>query len=101
MVGLTVALLAGAVVGGCGGDSADDERDALTEDLLEETGGALDEATARCVADGLQDQFGDESFEQILDAASGRGTEEEAVRVQVIDIFAGCDALGPIIDDAP
>lgn len=100
MLGLTVTLLVGAVLTGCGGDSVDDETDALTEDLLEETDGALDESTARCVADGLQDEFGDESFDQILDAASGRGAEEE-VRIQVIDIFAGCDALGPIIDDAP
>lgn len=101
MLGLAIGLAAGAVLTGCSGDSADDERDALADDLLEETGGALDQATARCVADGLQDEFGDDSFEQILEAASGDGSEEEAVRIQVIDIFAGCDALGPIIDDAP
>lgn len=101
MLGSIAALLACAVLAGCGGDSADDDRDALADDLLEETDGALDESTARCVADGLQDEFGDDSFEQILDAASGSGTEGDEVRVQVIDIFAGCDALGPIIDDAP
>lgn len=98
---LTVALLASAAVAGCGADPASDDRDALAEELREETGGALDEATARCVSEGLRDGFGDDSFEQIVDAASGRGTDAEAVRMRVIDVFAGCDALGPIIDDAP
>lgn len=85
----------------CGNTSADDEREQLAEDLVSETGGELDDSTARCVADGLYEEFGDGSFERVLAAASGAQDDDEETRVMVIDIFASCDALAPIIDDSP
>lgn len=97
---LAATVLAGASIVACGGTSADEERDALAEDLEEETDGALDDATARCVADALHEAFGDESFARVLDAAAG-DEDDPDVRIQVIDIFSACDALGPIIDDSP
>ena len=91
-------LVLGAALIGCSNTSADEERQRLAEDLVEETDGALDDATARCVADALHDEYGDESFRRVIDTASGE-TEDDDVRTQVIDIFASCDALEPIIDD--
>jgi hypothetical protein len=100
LVGLATAVLAGASIVACGGTSAEEEREALAEDLVEETDGALDDATARCVADALHEAFGDESFARVLGAAAGDEADPD-VRIQVIDIFSACDALGPIIDDTP
>lgn len=87
--------------GACGGGlSADDERRHLADDLIAETDGALDEDAARCTADALHDTFGDDSFDRVLEAAAAPPGDEAAadVRTRVIDIFASCDALGPIID---
>lgn len=87
---------------GCGGElSADEQRQRLAEDLVTETDGALDDERARCVADALHEQYGDDSFQRVLDAAARPQTTTDAnadVRSEVIDIFASCDALDPIID---
>ncbi len=65
---------------------------------MTETGGALDNPTASCVADGLYQAYGDHAFQAVLDAAKGPGDAPDDVRNRVIDIFAGCDAIGAIID---
>lgn len=96
---MIVGLIAIAAVTACAGSSAEEERQRLADDLVDETDGALDEDTARCVADGLHEEYGDESFEQVLEAASDRADTDADVRTQVIEIFASCDALEPIIDD--
>ena len=83
----------------CSGSDEDGTRRRLAEDLVRETDGRLDRDTADCVAAGLDEEFGDRSFEEVLDAAAGRGAgREDAVRMQVIDIFSECDALGEIAD---
>lgn len=100
--GAAMLTLAATVLLACGGTSAEAERERLTDDLVAETDGALDDETARCVADALYEEFGDDSFEQVVEAAADRDADtDDAVRLQVIDIFAGCDALEPIIDDTP
>lgn len=96
---MIVGLVATGALTACGGSSAEEERQRLADDLVEETDGALDDDTARCVADALHDRYGDESFEQVLEAASNRSDGDADVRTEVIDIFASCDALEPIIDD--
>jgi hypothetical protein len=91
------ALATAVVLTGCGGDG--DETDRLADELVSETGGALDDTQARCVADGLVDSFGDDSFREVLDAAEGSGEDADDVRVEVIDIFASCDALDAVVLD--
>lgn len=80
--------------------SAEERRDESVEDLAEdlraETAGALDEETSTCVAAGLVDSVGVERFEQVVDAAA-EGDDDE-LRQQVVDVFASCDALGPLLD---
>lgn len=78
--------LAAVAAGACGED-----RD-LADDLVEVTDGALDADQAACVADGLESSFGDDSFRALDDA-------DEAVRLEVIDIFAACDALDAVLLD--
>lgn len=80
---------------GCGGD--DDDTAQLAAELVEETGGALDDEQATCVAEGLADSFGDDSFRAVLDAARGSGDDADDVRFEVIDIFAACDALDAVV----
>lgn len=94
LVGVGVSVLA------CGGSSSEEQRQQLAEDLVAETDGALDDSTARCVADGLHDEFGEDSFERVVHAAPDAEDDDET-RVQVIDIFAECNALSPLIDDSP
>lgn len=89
---LVVALL---LVAACG--SSDGNADQLATELVAETGGALDDQQATCVAEGLIEAFGDDSFRQVLDAAEGTGESADDVRVQVIDIFASCDALDAVM----
>jgi hypothetical protein len=89
--------LASLAVVACGDSSAEEERERLADELVTETDGALEPATARCVADDLHDRFGADSFRRLLDAT---GSDDEAdVRREVIEVFARCDALPAIIDD--
>lgn len=97
MVGLVIVVALPAVAA-CG-DDADDDADRIATELVDETGGALDESQAACVADGLVASFGDDSFRAVLDAANGDGETAEDVRVEVIDIFAACDALDAVVLD--
>lgn len=104
---LLLLVVLGLGVGACGDDGPDRER--LAEDLIAETDGALDEEQAACVAEGLDASFGDDAYETLLRAAADDDTPDadvdaEAladVRVEVIDIFAGCDALGAAVLDEP
>lgn len=102
--GLTAGVSLGALLAtasiGCGGATSDDDaRARLADDLVAETDGALDDETAACVADALHAEFGDESFRRVLDARSAPAEDGRAadVRIRVIDVFAGCDAIEPII----
>jgi hypothetical protein len=100
-------VLAAALLGpGCGSEqpSADEEQEQeqerlvaeLAEDLQAETGGTLDGEASRCVAEGLVDAVGLERFEEVVAAAAA--DEDSELRMQVIDVFASCDALEPLID---
>lgn len=96
-------VLAGVGLASCSAaeepDPAQVRADAIGElqlSLIERSDGALDEAMAACVAAGLVDTYGTTELEQtLLDAAP-----EGAVRSEVIDIFAGCDALDAALDVA-
>ena len=91
---LAVAALAATLAVGCSQDpSAEEERRRLADDLVAETGGDLGAAEAECVAAGLQEEFGDRSYDDLLVAARRRGRDDDPVRAQVIDIFAACGAL--------
>jgi len=96
---LAVALLVAA----CGSSDGGGGADQLASELVDETGGALDEEQATCVAEALVESFGDDSFQDVLDAAEGTGESADDVRVEVIDIFAACDALDAVMldDDEP
>lgn len=89
-----VAVLVPTLLGSaCSDPPSDDERRAhLADDLVTETDGALDDEAARCVADALFDELGDDAAPQLL--AARRGEDTDAVRRQVIDAFDRCDALG-------
>lgn len=104
-----------------------ERRAALTEDLagdlVAETDGALSDEQARCVAEALVQAVGVESFDQIVaaaadeaaadprtdadpgtdggpgEAADGDGEPDDGLRLTVIDAFAGCDALEPLLDE--
>ena len=93
-VATAVALVAVLLSGCGGGPSAEDERRRLADDLLAEVGGGLGRQEADCVAGRLQEEFGDDAFRQVLEAAeAGGGERTDSVRSTVIDIFAACDAL--------
>jgi hypothetical protein len=97
----SMVLAAALVATACGSEpSADEEQERLVaelaEDLQVETGGTLDEGTSRCVADGLVESVGVERFEEVVAAAAAEDDLE--LRTQVIDVFASCDALEPLID---
>lgn len=94
---IAAAIFVAVLVGACGDDPDDTER--ITEELVDETDGALDETQAGCVADRLVSSFGDDSFREVLDAAQGTGETADDVRTQVIDIFASCDALDAVVLD--
>ena len=101
---LASGLLAWALLGAtsCGGSEPADARRQLAEDLVQETDGRLDRSAADCVATALHDEFGDDGYREVLDAASGRAEDSEpAVRRRVIDAFSGCDALGQISGPRP
>lgn len=87
------------ILAGCGEDGGPDA-ERLAEELIAETGGALDETQADCVAEGLIGSFGDDSFREVVDAAEGDGESAEDVRVEVIDIFSACDALDTVVVEA-
>lgn len=99
MAVVAVLAVTGVAVGGCSDDEAPDAGQ-LADELIEETGGALDEAQADCVAEGLITSFGDDSFRAVIDAAEDGGDAGEDVRVEVIDIFAACDALDAVVLEA-
>lgn len=82
-------------LGACSEPSEDDRRRALAEDLVRDSGGALDAEAARCVADGLVDEFGIDSLDAIVAVADG-ADDPERVRVRVVDVFTACDALGAV-----
>ena len=100
LAGVVVAIL---VVGAsCAGSEPDDTRRQLAEDLVRETDGRLDGDAAACVADALHEEFGEDAFREVLDAAGGRDDGSDvAVRRRVIDAFSGCDALGQIAGSRP
>ncbi|WP_436793281.1 hypothetical protein [Actinospongicola halichondriae] len=85
------------VAAACSNETDDAER--LADELIVETDGALDETQAACVADGLVASFGDDSFQEVLEAAEGTGDSAGDVRIEVIDIFASCDALDAVVLD--
>lgn len=96
-------LVLAAVPGlaGCGDEPSAEERRAgvvsqLADDLVAETGGALDEDRATCVATELVDTVGEEGFDDVVAAAGGDG--DPVLRDQVIDTFAACDALDPLLE---
>ena len=89
-----------ATLAGCSDEpSAEEQRRQLADDLVAEVGEGLGRSEAECVAEAMQEEFGDDSFRRVVDAASGdadgAGPDEgdEAVRSTIIDIFAACDAL--------
>jgi hypothetical protein len=89
-----------AALAGCSDEpSAEEQRRQLADDLVAEVGEDLGRAEAECVAEAMQAEFGDDSFQRVIDAAAGdaagTGSDEgdEAVRSTIIDIFAACDAL--------
>jgi hypothetical protein len=98
-VGLGAVLAIAAAA--CGGEPSAEERrarlvDDLAGDLVTETGGALGEDEARCVAGRLVDDVGPDRFDHVVDAA--RGDTDPELRDQVIDAFAACDALEPLLE---
>lgn len=101
--GLGVVLALAVVLAGCGDDpSPAEEREALVdqlaEDLAAETEGALDTAAARCVAERLADDVGVDRFDDVVDAAAEDDDDDPDLKAQVIDAFAACDALEPLLE---
>ncbi len=91
---LASALFLGVACGGA--PSADEQRSRLARDLIDQTDGALDDTAASCVAAGLYDAFGADSF-RVLVRAADDGADPD-VRTRVIGIFGDCDAIAPIIE---
>lgn len=94
------AAVLAVVLAGCGDDpSPAEERDALVDqlgaDLVAETDGALGQEDARCVAERLADDVGVDRFDDVVDAAAE--DDDPDLRAQVIDAFAACDALDPLL----
>lgn len=98
--GRVVAALAAlaVTVGACGSRTSSERVDDLTADLITETDGALDETQARCVASALDNAYGDEAFQSVIDAVAGDDSAD--VRAAVIAIFSDCDALDPLLETA-
>lgn len=97
-----MVLALAVVLAGCGDDpSPAEEREALVdqlaEDLAAETEGALDTAAARCVAERLADDVGVDRFDDVIDAAAAEDDDPD-LKAQVIDAFAACDALEPLLE---
>lgn len=100
---LLVLALGAALVACAEDEPAPEERRTamvaqLADDLVAETDGALSDRAARCVARQLVDTVGEERFDEVVAAAAGDGEPE--LRDQVIDVFAACDALEPLVSDA-
>jgi len=98
LAGLALAL----VVAACGGQPSAEERRAalvadLAEDLVAAGDGALDEDAARCVAERLADDVGPDRFDEVLAAAEDPDAAGD-LRDQVVDAFAACDALDPLLE---
>lgn len=99
-----MVLALAVVLAGCGDDpSPAEEREALVdqlaEDLAAETEGALDTAAARCVAERLADDVGVDRFDDVIDAAAAEDDDDDPdLKAQVIDAFAACDALEPLLE---
>lgn len=99
--GIAGAVIALSVVGGalvttaCGTEpTAEEERRRLAEDLVTEVGPRLGREEADCLAERLHEEYGEDAFVDVLDAAEDRsGDHADAVRAAVIDIFASCGAL--------
>lgn len=99
---LPVLALAVLVAGCAGEEPTAAERRAevvaqLAQDLRVETDGALDEEMARCVATELFDAVGEDRFDDVVAAVDD---EDSPLRDQVIDVFASCDALDPLVEGA-
>lgn len=98
---LALAALA-LPLAGCGDDRPAAERrddlvDDLAGDLVEESGGDLTPEAARCVAGRLADGVGVERFEALVRAAAE--DDDPELKAQVVDAFASCDALEPLLDE--
>jgi hypothetical protein len=87
---------------GCGDDepTAEERRadavDQLADDLRAETDGALSRQAAECVAAELVDTVGEERFDDLVAAADDDG--DPALRDQVVDVFAACDAVDSLTE---
>ena len=100
-------VVAGVVLtvgmGACGNSAATPEEvraglvSDLATDLVAETDGALDPVQATCVAEGLVDEVGIDRLEGLA-AADVLAEASDDLRDQVIDVFASCDAIGPLVD---
>lgn len=97
---LSLLVLAGAGLAGCGDSSPERQRRDLADDLVAETDGALDDAQATCVADGLYDTFDAPSLDRVVAVADG-AEDDDGVRTAVIDVFTDCDALEPLLERPP
>lgn len=77
--------------------------DDVAADLRTAIGESLTEEEASCVATELIDEFGDEDFESVFDAARNftEGDGDGQVRTKVIEIWSECDAVDSLIDAAP
>ncbi len=96
---IEVALVVGAFgLVACSDPSPEQRRRDLADDLVAETDGALDDTQATCVADGLFEAFDESSLDRVVAVAEGE-EDDEGVRTKVIDVFTGCDALAPLIDN--
>jgi hypothetical protein len=97
------ALALTLLLAGCGGEEPTAaERRAevvaqLAQDLRVETDGALDEEMATCVATELVDAVGEDRFDEVVAAVDDHASP---LRDQVIDVFASCDALDPLLEGA-
>lgn len=94
---LLVVSASVAAAGACSDLSPEQQRRDLADDLVAETDGALDDAQATCVADGLFDTFADGSLDRVVAVAEG-AEDDDGVRMKVIDVFSDCDALAPLLD---
>jgi len=99
-VRLPVCALALLLAGCAGAPSAEERRADLVDDLagelVEETGGALGEEAARCVAGRLADEVGIDRLDDVVRAAAA--DDDPELRAQVVDAFADCDAIEPLLE---
>ena len=76
-----VVLGAMLLLGACGGDSFD--RDELIQELVDESGGIVDETQASCIVDGMIEEFGEDKLNSNDDP-----TDEE--QAKVLDLTLEC-----------